>query len=639
MLLRRVKASDARTSASIVAALDESAPSGAGVKPAASTAATNSCGVDEDSVCEARAMTASSSSVMAAVLSRLAEAECCMCRNPSAGPLMLFANTITSDTLYRLRFDASERDAPMALKLNAQIHLCGHAGHKTCVAKMIDRINLILERGSPLTVPSSFGLRSFSCPLCNMVCTGLCPMPTLAANAEERASSASPASLFEGVRSDTLKTTEDVLTLYRLLARAAVGAPSSSSPSGMGALVSPSGLQRLDPGAWALAETLRTIRSQMCVALEWVKAGGEVQYSELLTLLSLLVCIDPKLLAANAAKLTAEFQRKGDELCLLLMQLLHCPATAAVSLAQYTKLLILSSEHDALVNPVSGEKGADAHNKLLIAMWRELGCLTLLKLVILDTFAPEMVQCKDGKVHLTPLNPDTLATLEGRRRAVLAMLRYLLQVPSATEQEDELCTALSALVQHVTVTGGGSEPQTVWLGGIPTPQLMQCKPLLLPYDGPLLWRQLVVCRVFHLAPTFVDLILNTSSAEPCSVCGDNEARRVWCSLCGRSLCLRPLLTPPELYDHARDCGNGIGIYLHPESNVFLVLLTVQERHLHYRGLYADKYGQTSVREFHGRNVPLNDTAVKAWLSLWIRSRWGVQSTVVRKLELGDLRHL
>ncbi|RNF12949.1 putative ubiquitin ligase [Trypanosoma conorhini] len=641
MLLRRVKSSDARSSASIVAALDQGAPSGAAAATATGAAA-SSGGTVADFLREARAVASSSSaasstSVMATVLLRLAQAECCMCRSLSTEPLMLLASTFTADTLYRLRFDASERDAPMALKLNGQIHLCGHAAHKSCVARVLRRIQLFTGGNSTVVFPSTFGVKSFNCPLCFMVCTALCPMPTLAASAAGRASSASPSSLFEDVRGDTLKTTKEASTLHRLLARAAVGEPLSSS-SGGSALASPSRLQQLDPGAWALAETLRTARNQMCVALEWVKAGGEVQYNELLTLLSLLVSIDAKLLAANAAKLTSEFQRKGDALCLLLMQLLYCPTTAAASLAQYTKLLLVSSAHDVFVCPPAGEEGAEAYNKLLIAVWRELGCLTLLKLFILDLSPAEVVQCDGDKVTLTTLKPDALATLEGRRRAVLTMLRYLLQLPFATEQEGELCTALSALVQQV-LADGVSEPQTAWLGGMPTPQLVQCTPLPVTYDGPPLWRQFITCRVFHLTPTFVDLILSMSSTQPCSVCGDSEAQRVWCSLCGRSLCLGPSLTPPELYDHARDCGNGVGIYLHPESNVFLVLLTVEERLLHHRGLYADEYGQAGVNDFHGRNVPLDDAAVKAWLSLWIRSRWGVQSTVVKKLSLGELKKL
>ncbi|EAN91381.1 putative ubiquitin ligase [Trypanosoma cruzi] len=627
MLLRRVKANDAKSAATIVASLDDN------VK------------MDGDSVRDVRGIAVSSKSVMATLLLRLAEVECCMCRDPSNEPLMLFASTFTSDTLYRLRFDESEREAPMAYKVNGQIHLCGHAAHRKCVAKMIGRIGLILERVFRASIPSIFGPKDFNCPICVMVCTTLCPLPTLAFSAGERlssVSSSSSASLFEDVRSDTLKVAEDVSELHQEIARATVGAPSARL-SGEDALVKPSELQLNDPEVWVLAETIRTIRNQMCVTLEWVKAGGEVRYNELLTLLSVLVSIDVSLLASHAAKLKKEFYRKGDELCLLLVNLLHCPERAAASFALYTRLLILSSDHGIIIQSASekeeeGGGNMDAYNKLLVAMWRELGCLTLLKVLILDTSPSEVVRCEDDRVTLLPLNSEALITLEGRQRAVLTMLCYLLEVPFQVEPGRDVGTALSSLVHSVTAVNGREEP-TAWLSGTPPAELMQCKPLLVPYDGPMSWRKFIVCRVFHLSNTFGDLLLKMSSSEPCSVCGDNEAQRVWCALCGHSLCLRPSLTPPELYDHARTCGNGLGIYLHPATNVFLVLLTVQGRHLQYRGLYADEYGQTIVRDFRGRDVPLDDEAIKTWLSLWIQSQWGVQSTVVKKLALGNLRNL
>ncbi|ORC85949.1 putative ubiquitin ligase [Trypanosoma theileri] len=593
------------------------------------------------------------SSVVARLLFRLAGVECCICRDTTDHPLLLFAHTSSSDTLYRLGFHTGESNEKDVRKIHGNLHLCGHAAHKNCVAKTFGRLARFWELSRNSLLSTNLCPSEFNCPICVMICTTLCPLPALKLHVKQPVSllSATPSSsLFDAVRSETLDTimghtpTAGVLAAMRkVIARASVGLPTSYTKEEV-PLMDPTKLQKENPTVWEISETLRCIRYQMYVDLEWVKAGGVLQYNELLTLLSLLISFDIKLLESNAQLLHQEFKKDSDVFFTFLLKVLLNPKEAVTSLVQHTKMLIIScfsgyfngpesfKEYDScILTHTQSAEGNNEYNELLIALWRELGCLTLLKVLLVDGTPMQLLHIKEEKITLKPLEADEITTLSGRQRAVLLMLCYLLedkqQLLYSLEVEDP-GTALASLLQSVV------DCEKKACKNILNPrkgEIIRSKMISLPYDGPVAWRQCILHHLFHLENTVGEMILKMSSVERCSVCGDTESRRVMCCFCGQRLCARPSFGPPELYAHTLKCGNGVGVYFKGGENAFLVLLAVPGRYLSYPGLYIDEYGQGDLRMFRNHLVTIGDEAAKTWISLWMRSRWGVESFVVRRL--------
>ncbi|KEG13793.1 putative ubiquitin ligase [Trypanosoma grayi] len=626
-MLQRLRKSNTRNISRLINAADETLPIDVG----SNSASTAGKAVADDGVQKkTEADSDPSTSVTASLLLRLMDVECCMCRSPTKESLFLFGNVSSSDTLYRLSFDAE-----VAHKLNGHVHMCGHAAHRGCVSKTFGRLAGLWERvADTIYGQTSLGPLEFNCPMCIMICTTLCPLPKLTTNATEEKSS----SLFEAVNRDIQKealtckwTREVVQKMQKAVARAQIGL-SPSSTMKADALSLNTEPRDGNSCTWELAGTLRGIRSHMHISLEWVKAGGAVQYNELLTLFTLMSSLDPRLLQENAPMLYEEFTRDGDGLCLLLLRLLQAPGNAVTLLTQHTNELILTSDHAALVPPNSGEYG-EAYNGLLMAMWRELSCLTLLKVLLTEANPVQVVQWENEKPILAPLESEGLSTLKGRQCAVLTMLCYLTERSFDYLQGNDPAVSLSSIIQSLVST------ESMAAVTLPVAKLMRCKPLSVPYEGPVAWRNYIFHHIFHLADTLEEMVLRRSSSNVCSVCGDSEARLVMCCYCGQSLCVKSALSPPELYDHSRTCGNGNGVYFHLRENLFTVLLTLSDRHLKYRGLYADECARAKAYEFHGRKVSLSDTACRAWLSFWMRSRWGVESLVVRRLVRGNLERL
>ncbi|CCD16503.1 hypothetical protein, unlikely [Trypanosoma congolense IL3000] len=108
--------------------------------------------------------------------------------------------------------------------------------------------------------------------------------------------------------------------------------------------------------------------------------------------------------------------------------------------------------------------------------------------------------------------------------------------------------------------------------------------------------------------------------------------RLLCCFCGKPLCLKPPLTPPELYAHALSCGNGLGIYFSTTKNSFFVFYTPRMCYTVLPGPYADEHGFRSTRRLCSRQVSLHDGQVMILLSLWIRSRWSIEFTVVSRMD-------
>ncbi|KAH9586292.1 zinc finger protein [Trypanosoma melophagium] len=652
-LLRRVKASDTKSFEEVRSVLERDV---GGDKKNKQSGLTNTTPITTHTNTAEKKNdgdnSADSSSVVTRILLRLAGVECCVCRDNTDDPLLLFAHTSSSDTLYRLRFNALRKESRDVRKVYGNLHLCGHAAHKNCVAKTFGRLARFWELGRNSLLSTNLCPSEFNCPICFMICTTLCPLPALKLHVNQPVSllSSTPSSsLFEAVRSETLDTimgqassTLILADMRKVIARASVGLPTSHT-GGELPLVSSSRLQEENEKVWEIVETLRCIRSQMYVDLEWVKAGGGVQYNELLTLLSLLISLDTKLLESNAQLLYREFERGDDVFLLFLLKVLQNPKEAVKSLIEQTKLLIVScfsgyhippdSHEDfdtCILTNIQSAEDNNEYNEFLIALWRELGCLTLIKVLVVDGTPAQLLRIKEEKVTIKPLEVEEITTLSARQRAVLTMLSYLLeekeQLISSFEVEDP-GAALASLLQTVIDCEKKAKENVL---NPSKGDIIRSVMAPVPYNGPVAWRRCILSHIFHLEDTVGEMILKMSSVESCSVCGDTESPRVMCCFCCQRLCMRPSFGPPELYTHTLRCGNGVGVYLKGGENTFLVLLTVPGRYLSFPGLYIDEYGQREPRMFRNHLVTIGDEAAKTWISLWMRSRWGVESSIVRR---------
>ncbi|CBH18307.1 ubiquitin ligase, putative [Trypanosoma brucei gambiense DAL972] len=643
-LLKRMKAINAKKSFAMLsdpsrfgfyATQDAPAP---GVKP---------------SVCEG----GSHSSVANPILQRIRSMDCCICRDHARGSLALFGNVSVSDVLDRLRFDDtgvdSHQQQPQKRKLSTHFYLCGHAAHMRCVKRIFGRMASTVQNTPDMDrLPAAVTRNDFSCPMCLMVCTTLCPCPVPPANVATGEAS----SLFEMVRESSLRAVSSdeaargaLQSLWCDISSVAV---TNSSCDGSG---NESRSVRKQPrdenkNIREVVEVARSVRAQMCVALEWVKVGGAVLYNELLALLSLMISLEPILLEGTISHACAELSCHDvdDNFCVLILNALLHPSDAAEYVAQYTTLLLHSSDFSALTSGPVDDDGQGAHSGLLMSVWRELGCLTLLKALLTDNTPSEVAQIGDDKVVFIPFQSEELATLEGQSQAVFTMLCYLLQKPLQNCEwgHTKASEALVSLI-HKAVSDGNEK----MIKGTTLSLLHRCrdvsllddaprfKPLGVVYEGALLWKRFLMNRVLHLPDAHAQLLLSLNPNEPCSMCGDTEGNRLLCCFCGKLFCLRPSQRPPELYIHALTCGSGLGVYMSPEDNRIHVLETRRSQVVVLAGPYADEYGRPAVRGYTSRQLTLNDDLAHFLLSLWIRSRWNVEFTVVSEMKRRDLRLL
>nr|CCD16607.1 unnamed protein product [Trypanosoma congolense IL3000] len=590
----------------------------------------------------------SHSSLTTMLLRRLEGLECCMCRDVSDEPILLFGNASSSDALDRLSFSGAvcESEGQHRYKMRTHVQFCGHGAHKRCVMKTFGRMAKLWMSPSPVAqLPAVLCPSELQCPICLMVVTLFCPRPV----ASLCTATDGMGSLFELTRRDTLAevqqheaTREAQEDMHRSIAHIASEGQSDVYHSAQ-QHASQRRPRESSDRVREFVEVLRSIRTQMCAMLEWVKVGGNVRYTELLAIFSLILSLDPSSVGEIVTDICAELCSAADAFCVLLVNALLVPGSASEYVAWYTASLLRSANCIELTSPPKSGDDDNVHNGLLIAMWRELGCMTLLMALLDDNLPPELVRITDDQAVFVTLQHKELATLEGQQRAVLHMLCYLLGRPlqGYTGKDTSVAEALASLVS-LTVLGENEEEEegnvtNAWhlprsYEHTPSSHVVQCEPSPVPYGGADSWRFYLMRKVFHLTNAWAELLLSLNPNEPCSVCGNTAGVRLLCCFCGKPLCLKPPLTPPELYAHALSCGNGLGIYFSTTKNSFFVFYTPRMCYTVLPGPYADEHGFRSTRRLCSRQVSLHDGQVMILLSLWIRSRWSIESTVVSRMD-------
>lgn len=564
-----------------------------------------------------------SNDLLTKLLLSLTATECCVCRVVTAEPLMLLTNTSSSSVLSHLH-----SIAPLAgdRRVHAQVYVCGHAAHKTCTEKVYAQLANQWIRGHFLG-SRYLGGSEFGCPICLMVCNALCPLPTLGASP----STTSPLTLFEDIQYSTVDPNSStceasIADLHRSIAQSAIGL----SLDGDGTALAPTedALQRGNSKAWPLSETIRTMYAYLNTRLEAVKAGvHSIRQQDLVALLSLLLSVGPARLRPHYEALHANYVRTKEDFCLLLLEVLRAPREASALIAQYTTDLTEASVTPPVVRSAMVRAAAplapsgDDNNwgesaAAGIAVWKELGCLVLLKLILCEDEAAGAVFTSgpDGTdFQFPPLQSAALETPAAMAETLGRMWGYLQRSPVTASAQ-----------------GGRSRVQ---------PRLSELPVAPYAFNGPSAWRQQLLQSVLHLPQEYLNVLHDYHTGAQCSICHTIAKRMVRCCFCGAGMCLAPADHPGELLQHGRTCAGGVGLFLIVRSSRILVMDIVSGRVLEHEPLYADLFGETDPNLRRGGRLELNEELSRPFLSLWLLNEWSVRSEIVKQTFRRDLEGL
>lgn len=547
-------------------------------------------------------------------------ANCEICRNVRGGPLLLFAQHTPTDTLLKLGYQ--EATAP-------SYHTCGHAVHAECW----EMYQIVNQR-----------VRS-TCPLCHAPSSALLPLPVQVAG--KMAESEDEEDDEARIEHDEAKE-EDRLHQWDEVALCKMDVPASDAWKLLAPDSNPTGNS---PLAHSKAEQwLMVLQAQLSVQMELIKIGDAITINDLSALVSLIVSVSQVLKEGWQNQEDLRRQLKQPFL-ILLLDVLTDDTTAATPdlIAAFTQRMVgKESVAKAMVSDLLLKPTPLSLTSELVALWGSLGCLTLLKLVLLtgdhnsrlvdikwlQTSAKLSIQDRIGlaDIHFPTLQPAVLTSPNGMATAVVDMIGFLL-LPKTVE----VCAS------HATVV---DELKRLFLGweALPSPPTLSeeeegtlCAVALLvpavnPMEGfhaspsfsPLEWQQRVVQHILHLPKDYIDIV--------CDMYNDIQPTPPhWKPPPARCLgCLRWVLNIDRrlvsasqtlMVNHMQSCSEceGIGIFLSPHYNCLFIIDTVSSKFMIASTPYVSESGISSgmVRG----NYHMSDALMSSLVRRWIKNCW------------------
>lgn len=559
--------------------------------------------------------TASSGFLHTKLLFDLTEADCCVCRTTTAEPLYLLCRTGASSALGHLQSAPMPDQRP----IHATMSICGHAAHLSCIEKTFVRLAK-RWRDMYLHNPTYLGPTELACPVCSSITMTLSPLPTL--------SGIGTTGVFEELQAYAVANHQRVASqsslpnLHTTLAECAVGLSTSEDAKPL--ITEEDDLQKNHHQIWELSESIRVWWVQAHLLLEAVKMGNALHYRDLIGLLSLLLSMSPEVLRREWSRLECNFTRASEGISILLMQCLTGPGAATTHIAQYVISLMRAMAASTMLPRLlrsGGEElcqsAEDADAGALLQLWKELGVLTLLKMLLVDDPCSIIVKTSgdlSSSIDFVTLNPSVMTSPKGRVTAVLRMLQYLTLVRGSSEMDP--LDAVSRHLESVINAASGASLLT---------STVVASPGAVVYRDPSQWAAYVAEKLMNLPRQYTKLLMDLSASPLCVVCHRKSVKPLLCCRCGKYLCLQPKNQPPELYDHTKKCWGAVGIYVVLRAGSYVVMELLTGRVYQPSSTYTDEYGEQDANLYRGVPLYRNDELMQKLLLVWLLNKWGAEA--------------
>jgi hypothetical protein len=239
-------------------------------------------------------------------------------------------------------------------------------------------------------------------------------------------------------------------------------------------------------------------------------------------------------------------------------------------------------------------------------IWRELAPFALLKLELVGETAPGIAR--------------TSAPAQGGGSAAADFTLPFLELPKDASTPWVFAEMLPVLTSYLGLAAAAAV--TLNSGSA---SCSSSEPLLSMPD----WKSKVLSSVLHLPARYDQLVVKLSDANMlCSICNERPSKPAVCLTCGSVVCVQKT-RQPELFEHSRRCGKGIGMFVLVKATTMLVLDAVNVRAMQPSSIYVDRYGERDEGLARGVSLSLSPRLSEEFLQLFVASAWDTDTALLR----------